>query len=238
MGTNGAAILTSALEQCARSADPNNNAWTLRRALDKVAEDSSSQSAASSPKVSSINKSTIIHDFQTDEGLDIQASVVNDTVMGGRSDSTVSFAEGALFQGTVTKRGGGGFASVRFQPTIQGALSAALQGKNGIAFIVRSSRGCRAWKLQLNEGYDGTTWQAGFNADSKGIVQRIPFSAFVPTWRGRPQGSPGLKGNSLASIRSFGFMLSFLTADGAQDPNFEEGPFFALHLTRRDFLVK
>lgn len=220
-------MLAEALQQCERSRDANSNAWALRRALDDAKSSSAEpRQVEARDRVPAETGATLIHNFSNGKGLKISASAVNDTVMGGRSDSRMkSEAEGAVFEGNVTKRGGGGFASLKFEPNDSSALAGALRGKTGIAFNVRCLRGCKSWKFQLNEGYNATTWQADFVASNSSGVQRIPFSDFVPTWRGRPQGRAGLTNSSLEKICTFGFMLSFLTADGAISSDFEEGPF-------------
>jgi hypothetical protein len=239
-------ILLAAVQQVEQSRDTNGNAWALRKALDATVENqrntgSQSQSRAPASRPQSgkpglikgdIVVKGLIMDFTTGSGISVQPKVVNDTVMGGRSNSRVSNSrEGVLFEGDVTKRGGGGFASVRFAADSSSSLASALQGGKGIAFSVRRIKGCKEWKICLSEGYDAVTWQADFRASSSDSNQRIAFSEFVPTWRGMPQGSKGLTASALSKITSFGFMVSFLTADGANSAAFEEGP-FAVNIAR------
>merc|ERR1712232_1316401 len=132
---------------------------------------------------------------------------------------------GAVFEGNVTRRGGGGFASVRMTVQDQARLASALRGGRGIAVTASSARGCRDWKFQLNEGYDRVSWQADFTASNSSMTHRIPFSEFVPTSRGRQLGRKGLSEDAIDKLSSFGFMLSFLTADGRNSDGFVEGPF-------------
>jgi len=72
-------------------------------------------------------------------------------------------------------------------------------------------------------GGGGTQWQSDFNA-SGGQV-RVPYSALQPTRYGKVVGALGLPAGSLGNISSFGFLLSFLTADGKDSREFQEGPF-------------
>jgi hypothetical protein len=222
-------MLDAALKQVEQSRDANGNAWGLRRALDATLANQRSASFPSPSKVKSGGASFtggLIHDFTTSSGLSVQSSVVNDTVMGGRSDSQVtSSKDGALFEGNVTRRGGGGFASVRMAVQDRASMASALRGGNGIAVTVRSVRGCREWKLSLSEGWDRVSWQADFKASTSEKTHRIPFSEFVPTHRGRQMGRKGLTEDAVEKISSFGLMLSFLTADGRNSDGFEEGPF-------------
>mmetsp|Transcript_13049 Transcript_13049/g.28777 ORF Transcript_13049/g.28777 Transcript_13049/m.28777 type:complete len:309 (+) Transcript_13049:44-970(+) len=168
----------------------------------------------------------VIHDFRTGEGMPVCHSVVNDTVMGGRSDSQARLSSGgALFQGTVTTIGGGGFVSVRFDLPDPSSLVSMLRKCRGVAIKVQHFRGCKSWKFQLSEGYNAKVWQAPFTATDDGEVIRIPRREFVSTWRGRSQGNEKLTDEALSSIRGFGFMLSFLNPDGSNNPHFVEGPF-------------
>jgi len=236
LDTSARLALTAALQQCQKSADVNANAWALRRALDAASVSSAvgSTPASSQRDAPSSGGGALIRDFTSGDGIAVRASVVNDTVMGGGSSSSVSLTgNGMLFEGNVTKRGGGGFASVRFDPADRAAFARVLTKGTGI--IVSTNRICggSVWKFQIMEGSDGTSWQADFNApqSEQGSVQRIPFSSLHPTWRGRPQGRPGLTSEALRNARSFGFMMSFLSADGGNNNGFEDGP-FALNILR------
>jgi len=227
--------LINVLQQSEVLNDLDAKAWALRRVLDAAIEGLSAgrgpapQRKGIPPKGDSSRRSdgsALIRDFVRNVGIDVQARVVNDTVMGGRSDSrTVLSGSGLVFQGNVTRQGGGGFASLRIEAADATALQNILGKGEGVAFTVRLMDGCKAWKFQLLEGYDQTSWQADFTASSSGGEQRIPFSRFVPSWRGRPQGRPGLTAGALQNIRSFGFMLSFLAQGGNNNPGFHEGPF-------------
>eukprot|EP00931_Biecheleriopsis_adriatica_P063479 TRINITY_DN38456_c0_g1_i1.p1 TRINITY_DN38456_c0_g1~~TRINITY_DN38456_c0_g1_i1.p1 ORF type:complete len:383 (+),score=75.36 TRINITY_DN38456_c0_g1_i1:37-1185(+) len=223
--------LRAALKQCGdRPGDDNGNAWMLRRALDgAAAAPSSGLGALDAEDADRGQKGVLLRNFSLGSGLDLQGSCVNDTVMGGRSNSRFRLtSEGAVFEGAVTKQGGGGFVSLRLQGP-GGALVQALRGRRGVAFNVRSLEGCTAWKLQLNEGMGGTQWQAGFTAPTRDTeTLKLPFSAFVPTWRGMPQGGRGITDQELSRIQGVGFMLSFLEDDGSKSATFREGKFSLL----------
>lgn len=188
-----------------------------------------------------VTAGALLHDFVAGQGLSLTPSVVNDSVMGGKSTSSVSLtSEGALFQGSVTREDGGGFASVRFKPTDSAALVQLLKSGSGIRFNARHIEGCTAWKLQLNAdgnfvsalfGGGWVQWQADFAASPDGEAQQIAFADLVPTRYGKPLGGRGLGGSDFDSIVGFGFMLSFLTAEGANSSSFSVGP-FALNIMR------
>jgi hypothetical protein len=148
--------------------------------------------------------------------------------MGGQSRSSVQLtSQGALFQGDVTRRGGGGFASVRFTPDDIASFRRLLSSK-GLLVTVKCT-GCAAWKLQLNEERGwmgaGTQWQADFDAPSAEGQLRVPFSSLIPTVYGRPQGSAGLTKAAVDNMAGVGFMMSFLSANGVESRQFRPGAF-------------
>jgi len=190
-----------------------------------------------------VSKDALLHDFVAGEGLSFTTSVINDSVMGGESESSVSLTpEGSLFQGTVTRANGGGFSSVRFKATDTAAFVQRLQTGSGVRFMVQHIEGCTAWKLQLNGdgdfisslfGQGWVQWQADFTASPDGAAQQIAFANLVPTRYGKRLGDAGLVGDAFNSITGFGFMLSFLTAQGTNSTAFSPGP-FALNVIRAE----
>lgn len=210
----------AALQQALQTSEPDARAWALRRALDAAA-------SKVSVDIRSGEKSRpgLLRDFVRNEGLEIAAFVVNDTVMGGRSDSEVLTSQGAVFRGSVTKRGGGGFASARFQPRDRREFLAMLRGAEGLVVKLQRCQGAAGWKLQLNSQKE-KQWQQDFSLRGTQEEEiRIPFSSMWPTWRGRVVGSRGLTLADLEDIQGFGVMLSFLSADGSNNGEFQEGPF-------------
>lgn len=109
--------------------------------------------------------------------------VVNDTVMGGQSTGAVHTSEGRLvFSGTLNTNGGG-FASVRSLE-----LDVALRDSAGI--VVRVLGDGRQYTCDLREAPrvsgSGVSWKAAFRTQKGATMDvRLPFSSFVPTWRGR-----------------------------------------------------
>jgi NADH dehydrogenase [ubiquinone] 1 alpha subcomplex assembly factor 1 len=110
-------------------------------------------------------------------------SAINDTVMGGRSQSQLHFdpAGHAVFSGSVSFENNGGFASVRRQPGNLGMARAA-------ACILEVRGDGKRYKLSMrtDDGFDGISYQCGFHPPA-GVwtTCRLPFSQFLPTWRGR-----------------------------------------------------
>lgn len=128
---------------------------------------------------------------------------LGDSVMGGQSDgAVVSDQEGqGHFYGTVRLDNGGGFASAKADlPRPLDASSCA-----GIELLARGDG--KTYKIGLRTGTDrrSIVYQHSFTPDTEdwGRV-RLPFSDFIPTWRGKtvPQAEP-LNTGHLASVSLF-----------------------------------
>ena len=136
---------------------------------------------------------------------------VNDTVMGGVSNSTVAMTENgtAVFAGNVSLENNGGFASVRSAPK-----DLDLDGHEGL--LIRVKADGHRYKLSARQDarFDGTMYQATFptKAGSWATIQ-IPFASMQPTFRGRVlRDRPPL---DAARIQSFGILIA----------DKQEGPF-------------
>lgn len=134
--------------------------------------------------------------------------VVNDDVMGGRSQGRVDADGGHLvFSGTLETRGGG-FASVRSR-----SLARSLAPYTGIALRIKGDG--RTYACDLREsarvrGF-GVTWKATFHTRAGEWMEvALPFASFEPTWRGsswRNRGMP-LDAAFHAAARSVGFTIA------------------------------
>ncbi len=85
-----------------------------------------------------------ITDF-TEDSADLGWYVVNDNVMGGRSDGGFSVASGELRFSGLTDTRGGGFSSIR-----TGALSLDLSSHAGIRLRVRGDGRRYTWRLSTD----------------------------------------------------------------------------------------
>jgi monofunctional biosynthetic peptidoglycan transglycosylase len=122
-----------------------------------------------------------LFDFADAEALR-EWAVVNDTVMGGVSESEIRFEPdtGAVFQGHVSLENSGGFASVR-----SGALDHGFEEHHAIQVRVRGDG--KRYKLTLREGgaREWVLFERTFETRSgEWIVVDLPFHEFVPTYRG------------------------------------------------------
>ncbi|MEM6531434.1 MAG: CIA30 family protein [Myxococcota bacterium] len=150
------------------------------------------------------------------ETPDLAWYVVNDNVMGGRSEGRFAVDGGVLrFQGR-TNTNGGGFSSIR-----SGPLELDLSARSGIRIRVRGDGRRYTWRLSTDARYRGR--EIGYWAEFETLAGRwitvdIPFDRFTPRFRGQRLDGPAL---NPAVIRGMGLMLY----DGLDGP-------FTLELAR------
>ena len=141
---------------------------------------------------------------------DLDWAVVNDTVMGGVSSSTVEVQETLRFEGELSLESNGGFASIR---SAGSALS--LEGAAALRLELRGDG--RTYDLTLRR--DDVPLRAGsyrVQVPTSGQIEvvEVPLSAFRPTSFGRPvAGAPALDA-APERVSSVGLLL----ADGRPGP--------------------
>lgn len=129
--------------------------------------------------------------------------VINDTVMGGRSSSSVEVAEGILvFSGELSLENGGGFCSARSK-----SPGRDLSDYAGLAVRIRT--GDRSFTLTAHdrEGRDiiGYHHPLPVTGDEWGTVHAL-FADFEAHYHGRiVEDDPGL---NTAHVRSVGFLIA------------------------------
>ncbi|PKH00490.1 CIA30 family protein [Paraglaciecola sp. MB-3u-78] len=127
---------------------------------------------------------------------------VNDSVMGGLSQSNLRVVDKvAYFEGEISLKNNGGFASVR--------RVGPVTLKSGITpiFIEINGDG-RSYQLRLrtNKGFDGVAYVATFSSSSSWQTLTFNEADFVPQFRGRiVSRAPAL---SFSDVRQIGFMLA------------------------------
>ncbi len=135
--------------------------------------------------------------------------VVNDNVMGGRSEGGFRIDDGTLrFTGSTNTRGGG-FSSIRSAP-----LSLDLSAYEGIRVRVKGDGRRYTWRLTPNARYYGREvayWADFDTAEGEWQDVDIPFVNFVPRFRGSVLSGPAL---DTANIRGMGLMI-YDKRDGA-----------------------
>jgi len=143
---------------------------------------------------------------------------IDDGVMGGlsRSDMQHQPAGHAVFSGVVSLERNGGFASVRAPLPHQAALPDA------VAYLIEARGDGHRYRLNLRmaESFDGINYQAEFAPPvGNWSVIRLPVTAFVPNWRGKPV--PDAPPLDPARVKQVGLMIA----------NRQAGP-FALSIRR------
>lgn len=140
---------------------------------------------------------------------DLGWTVVNDTVMGGRSSSSVQVEQTLRFEGTLSLEQNGGFTSIR------SARPVPLAGATALRIELRGDG--RTYELTLRRSdvpLRAGSYRVEVPTTDAFTVIEVPLSAFRPTSFGRPVvGVPTLDA-APERIDSVGFLL----ADGNPGP--------------------
>lgn len=128
--------------------------------------------------------------------------VVNDNVMGGRSEGDFEISDGALrFDGSTNTRGGG-FSSIRTEP-----LQMDLSGFEGVRLKVLGDGRRYTWRITTEAKWRGrrvSYWAEFDTQQGEWRTVDIPFSSFVPQFRGVRLEGPGV---DPAQITGMGLMI-------------------------------
>lgn len=158
--------------------------------------------------------SVLITDF-TPSSADLDWYVVNDNVMGGRSAGGFEILAGELrFSGSTNTRGGG-FSSIRSR-----SFDLDLSGYTGIRVRVRGDGRRYTWRLTTEARVYGreVAYWADFETDEGVWIDiDIPFSNFIPRFRGSVLSGPVL---DTSTITGMGLMI-YDKVDGAFELNLD-----------------
>ena len=131
----------------------------------------------------------LLTDFRSADS-DLGWYVVNDNVMGGRSEGDFELASGELrFAGRTNTRGGG-FSSIRTKP-----LELDLSEYAGVRLYVKGDGRRYTWRLTTDARWRGRQISYWADFETEDRVWRkvdIPFSSFTPQFRGMPLDGPAL----------------------------------------------
>lgn len=137
----------------------------------------------------------VIFDFKSTSGID-QWLVVNDDVMGGRSQSSFELtAEGTgLFSGKVSLENNGGFSSLRYNMD-------AVQTKEFNTLAVRLKGDGRNYQLRIREKQgDYFSYIATFETTGEWQTIEVPLAEMYPSFRGRKLDRPNYSGSSIVEL--------------------------------------
>ena len=140
----------------------------------------------------------LIFDF-TEEDIEGKWIVVNDNVMGGRSEGGYSFRKNRLIFSGNTNTNGGGFSSIRTNPT-----NFYLGDRTGLH--IRFKGDGRTYKLGVRIEGKSVSYRSNFTSGNGWQEVRVPFNEMDVSWRGRPlskEEHPLIK----SKIRSIEFMI-------------------------------
>ena len=128
--------------------------------------------------------------------------VLNDNVMGGRSEGGFTLADGELHFTGSTNTQGGGFSSIRTKP-----MRLDLSQHAGIRLHVKGDGRRYTWRLSTTARWRGqeiSYWADFDTLDNEWSVVDIPFSRFVPRFRGMTLDGPAL---DISKITGMGLMI-------------------------------
>ncbi len=147
------------------------------------------------------DRDALLTDFGPDSA-DLGWYVVNDNVMGGRSEGGFRrTSEGLSFSGRTNTRGGG-FSSIRTEN-----LRLDLSKHDGIRLRVKGDGRRYTWRLTTTARWRGREvayWADFETLDGQWHTVDIPFSSFVPRFRGYRLDGPEL---DTSRIRGMGLMI-------------------------------
>lgn len=124
--------------------------------------------------------------------------VLNDNVMGGRSEGDFEQEQGLLTFSGRTNTNGGGFSSIRTKP-----LQLDLSDRAGIRLRVKGDGRRYTWRLTTDARWRGrqVSYWADFNTrDGEWSTVNIPFSSFIPRFRGTELDGPALESGTITGM--------------------------------------
>ena len=157
----------------------------------------------SSMEIESSNRNKLIVSF-VEPINSFEWMVVNDNVMGGVSRSRVSINPDGymLFKGNVSLEYGGGFASVR-----SSYENWEIGNFDGFVIKVWGDGKSYQFRCRMGNNFDGVAYRHYFQTNNENWQEiRLPFSKFVPTYRGRVLSD--VKPLDPKAIRNLGLMIS------------------------------
>jgi len=143
----------------------------------------------------------LLTDF-TASSADLGWYVVNDNVMGGRSEGDFEQQQGELRFAGSTNTNGGGFSSIRTKP-----MQLDLSNHAGIRLRFKGDGRRYTWRLTSDARWRGrqVSYWANFETrNGKWSTVNIPFSSFIPQFRGYQLDGPAL---DPGQIQGMGLMI-------------------------------
>ncbi|MGI9201914.1 MAG: CIA30 family protein [Woeseiaceae bacterium] len=143
----------------------------------------------------------LLADYVAEQSL-LDWFVVNDNVMGGRSEGDFKIEEGQLYFGGSTNTRGGGFSSIRTEP-----LQLDLSSYQGVRLKVLGDGRRYTWRITTEARWRGrrvSYWAEFDTQQGEWSTVDIPFSSFIPQFRGVRLDGPDV---DPAQITGMGLMI-------------------------------
>ena len=124
--------------------------------------------------------------------------VLNDNVMGGRSEGTFELHDGVLHFSGDTNTNGGGFSSVRTD-----AMQLDLSDYAGIRLRVKGDGRRYTWRLTTTARWRGRQvnyWADFDTTDGEWTTADVPFASFIPKFRGYRLDGPALDPSQITGM--------------------------------------
>ncbi|MFK8052366.1 MAG: CIA30 family protein [Woeseiaceae bacterium] len=124
--------------------------------------------------------------------------VVNDNVMGGRSQGGFSVDDDVIIFEGKTNTNGGGFSSIR-----TGMAALDLSHSAGITLRVKGDGRRYTWQLSSGarwRGYEVSFWQDFDTVDGEWQTVRLAFAGFIPKIRGSRLKGPGVDASRISGM--------------------------------------
>jgi hypothetical protein len=152
-----------------------------------------------SPSASDVlpDDALLITDF-TSRTSDLGWFVVNDNVMGGRSDGDFDLVKDILHFTGRTNTNGGGFSSIRTGP-----MQLDLSNHAGIRLHVKGDGRRYTWRLTTDARWRGrpvSYWADFDTGDGEWMTVDVPFSNFIPQFRGYRLDGPALDTKKISGM--------------------------------------
>lgn len=136
-----------------------------------------------------------LYDFNTDSKAN-DWLVVDDVVMGGRSDGNFYIDENGhgVFEGKVSLENNGGFSSVR-----NNCKTVDASNYSKIRLYVKGDGKTYQFRVKRKDS-DYFSYAAYFQSSNNWGTIEIPFKALNPVYRGRDLDMPNFKGDTIEEI--------------------------------------
>lgn len=137
----------------------------------------------------------VLFNFTPESKLD-QWLVVNDDVMGGRSQASFTLTNKgtALFTGKVSLENNGGFSSIRYQ-----AGRTEIEGFSTLVLRIKGDG--KRYQIRIREkASDYFSYIAYFETSGEWETHKLPLQSMYPSFRGRKLDSPNFSGNILTEV--------------------------------------